>query len=128
YTGTQEFRDAAHARQTMRKWVGNNNKFYPHAAQYEFEAWLLPYWSDIQALAGHNRSAPAGEPELVNQMQPPSARISEIFRLGNKRNYVKPRDAQRILANKDLLVAADACPELKAFLNTILALCGGDRI
>ena len=49
--------------------------------------------------------------------------------MGKSRDsYVKPRDAQRILRENDLLVSANACPELKAFLNTILGLCGGEAI
>ena len=36
--GTPDFRDAIDAKQKMRQWVGPNPQFYPHAAQYEFEA------------------------------------------------------------------------------------------
>jgi hypothetical protein len=126
YTGTRDFQDAADAKQKMREWVGANDKFHPHAAQHDFEAWLLPFWSDIQQLAGHNKSAPRGNPEAVDHTRPPSAHIEDIFRIGSHgRRYVKPRDAERILRDNDLLVAALACPELKAFLNTILQLCGG---
>lgn len=128
YTGTNDFVDAADAKQKMRAWVGQNNRFHPHAAQHDFEAWLLPFWGDIQALAGHNTSAPAGPPEAVNHQHPPSDRIREIFRLGRRRDYSKPRDANRILSGNDLTVAANRCPELKAFLNTILTLSGADPI
>jgi len=130
YTGTTpaEFVDAADAKAKMRAWVGPNPAFHPHAAQYEFEAWLLPFWNEIQQLAGHNKAAPKSSPEQVNHNSPPSRRIREIFRAGKRRDYVKPRDAHRILQGKDLLVAAQACPELKAFLNTILSLCGADPI
>ena len=129
YTGTQDFRDAADAKQKRCNWVGQNNRFYPHAAQYDFEAWLLPYWSEIQKVAGHNRNAPAGPPESVNHNRPPSCHIKEIFRIGTCRDdYSKPRDAHRILRNKDLIVSASQCPELKAFLNTILTLCGGKSL
>jgi hypothetical protein len=38
------------------------------------------------------------------------------------------RDAHRILRNQDLAVAAAACPELKAFLNRILELSGGQQL
>jgi hypothetical protein len=76
YTGTSDFIDAADAKRKMQAWVGNNSKFYPHTAQYDFEAWLLPFWSDIQALAGHNRSAPPGPPEAVNHNRPPSYHIA----------------------------------------------------
>jgi hypothetical protein len=129
YTGDEEFRDAADAKSKMCSWAGPSSKFYPHAAQYDFEAWLLPYWDEIQRIAGHNRTAPPGPPELVNHGRPPSQHIAEIFRLGTYRNhYSKPRDANRILRGKDLAIAAAACPGLKAFLNTILALSGGEPL
>jgi len=125
YTGTNDFVDAADAKQKMRAWVGNNDKFHPHAAQHDFEAWLLPFWGDIQALAGHNRQAPPGAPETVNHTRPPSHHIREIFRIWSCRDdYSKPRDANRILRGKDLTIPASRCPELKAFLNTILTLSG----
>jgi len=130
YTGSNppEFVDAADAKAKMRGWVGPNPAFHPHVAQFEFEAWLLPFWSDIQGLARHNRAAPGQSPEQVNHHNPPSHRINEIFRAGTQRTYGKILDAQRILAGKDLLVAAQACPELKAFLNTILSLCNAAPI
>lgn len=60
YTGTKDFLDAEDAKRKMREWVGNNDRFYPHVALHDFEAWLLPFWSDIQKLAGHDRKAPLG--------------------------------------------------------------------
>jgi len=129
YTGTQDFRDAADAKTKMNHWVGQNQRFHPHAAQHDFEAWLLPYWSEIQKIAGHNKNAPPGPPEGVNHNRPPSYHVKEIFRLGTCRDdYSKVRDANRILRNKDLSASAVACPELKAFLNTILELSGGQPI
>ncbi|MGA3325501.1 MAG: DUF4276 family protein [Terriglobia bacterium] len=129
YTGTTEFTDAQDAKSKMRMWVGANNNFYPHAAQYEFEAWLLPFWGTIQRLAGHNMGAPAGSPETVNHTRPPSDRIREIFKAGNRnRFYVKPRDADRILRENNLLDSALVCPELRSLLNTILRLCGGQDV
>jgi hypothetical protein len=129
YTGTQDFQDAAEAKAKMNSWVGPNDRFYPHVAQHDFEAWLLPYWSEVQALAKHNRNAPPGPPESVNHNHPPSYYIKQIFEVGKCReSYIKVRDASRILRNKDLAVAAALCPELKAFLNTILQLSGGATI
>src|SRR6266478_5414784 len=58
YTGANDFTDASDAKQKMRYWVGENSRFHPHAAQHDFEAWLLPYWSEIQKLAKSNRTAP----------------------------------------------------------------------
>ena len=129
YTGTNDFKDAADAKNQMAEWVGQEPRFHPHAAQYDFEAWLLPYWDRIKKLAKHDKKAPAGKPETVNHENPPSKRISEIFRIGAcKRHYVKPRDAVRILRGQDLTISADACPELKSFLNTIVTLCEGSPL
>lgn len=122
----RRFKDAADAKAKMRQWVGDVPGFYPHAAQYEFEAWLLPYWSTIQKLAEHNKAAPARNPENVNHDKPPSRRIKEIFEAGRcGRSYVKRRDATRILENADLSIAVDKCPELRALVNTILEISGG---
>jgi hypothetical protein len=128
YTGSNppDFQDAGDAKSKMKSWVGTEPRFHPHAAQYDFEAWLLPYWSTIQKLAGHNKTAPAGNPESVNHNNPPAYRLSEIFEIGRCRDsYVKPRDAGRILRDNDLSVAVAQCPELKAMINTILCVCGG---
>jgi Domain of unknown function (DUF4276) len=131
YTGSQppDFRDAADAKEKMKNWVGpKNEKFHPHASQHDFEAWLLPYWEKIKKLAGSNRHPFGARPEQVNHMTPPAHRLGEMFCNGKaKRGYLKTKDADRILRGEDLLVAASACPELKAFLNTILKLCGGDK-
>lgn len=127
YTGTNppDFTDAQDAKNKMRQWVGDDPQFHPHAAQYDFEAWLLPYWPTVQKLAKHNRAAPSGNPETVNHHNPPAHRIREIFEIGKCRDsYVKPRDAARILRENDLSMAVNQCSELKSFINTILTVCG----
>ena len=108
YTGTKDFTDATDAKRKMREWVGINDRFHPHAAQHDFEAWLLPYWPDIQKLAGHKMGPPPGQPESVNHNRPPSHYVKEIFRAGTARDdYSKVRDAGRILRGKDLTIAAN---------------------
>lgn len=128
YTGSQppEFLDAKDAKNKMRQWVGEEPRFHPHVAHHDFEAWLLPYWTSIQKLAGHNKKVPTGKPETVNHGNPPAYRIKEIFEIGTCRDsYIKPRDAGRILSNNDLSVAVEECPELKSFVNTIISVSGG---
>jgi hypothetical protein len=128
YTGSHppDFQDAQDAKAKMKQWVGSDPRFHPHAAQYDFEAWLLPYWQTIQRLARHNRTCPTGNPERVNHNKPPAHRINEIFECGQpKHSYVKPRDAGRILRDNDLTIAISKCSELKAFINTFLTLSGG---
>ena len=128
YTGTQppEFKNAEDAKKKMNQWVGSEPRFHPHVALHDFEAWLLPYWESIQKLAGHNKKAPNGKPETVNHNNPPAYRLKEIFEIGTCRDsYIKPRDAGRILTNQKLIVAVDACPELKSLVNTIISVCDG---
>jgi hypothetical protein len=129
YTGSRppEFQTAKDAKDSMRGWVGAENRFHPHVALHDFEAWLLPYWGKIQKLTGSNRKAPGTFAEGVNHNKSPAYWLAEVFRTGPKtRSYVKARDAGRILAGEDLSLAIDKCPELKAFVDTILTLCRED--
>lgn len=131
YTGTipHDFVNAEDAKKKLIEWVGHEARFHPHVAQYEFEAWLLPYWSTIRRLAGHNRAAPPGRPETIDHDNPPGNRIKEIFQAGTCRDsYIKPRDANRILRENDLNVAISQCVELKALVNTIISVSGGNII
>ncbi len=121
---SRDFTDAADAKQKMRRWVGDNPNFYPHAAQHDFEAWLIPYWPALQTLAKHNRNAPGGRPETVNHDKSPAYHIAELFESGKIRSYNKERDAPKILAANDLAISISQCPELKSLINTILTLCG----
>ena len=129
YTGKPDFKDANDAKEKMMTWVDKNPSFYPHTALHDFEAWLLPYWTTIQKRAKHNRSAPSGLPETVNHQKPPSYCIKEIFSLGQcKRDYNKVIDGKAILEKNDLMIAIQACPELKAFVNRIISLCDEEKI
>jgi len=129
YTGKPDFKDANDAKEKMMRWVGNNPNFYPHTASHDFEAWLLPYWTTIQKLAKHNLSATSGSPETVNHQKPPSYWIKEIFRTGKcRKDYDKVSDGKAILKDNDLMIAIEACPELKAFVYRIISLCNEEKI
>jgi len=130
YTGTREFENAEDAKAKMREWVGPNDRFFPHAAQYELEAWLLPYWDTICRIAGVGNAKPIStNPESVNHDNPPSKRLESLFGSGQKKqNYIKTVHGLKILDGQDLTVAANACPQLKAFLNTILTLCEAEPL
>lgn len=129
YTGTADFQDAEDAKSKMRQWVGTQPHFHPHVALHDFEAWLLPYWSDIQALAGRKASSPGAHPEKINHSRPPAHRLQALFEAGSTRkSYSKPRDALRILKDQDLGIAIEACLELKLLVNRIIGLAGGSPI
>ena len=123
------FPDGDHAKSQMRQWVGDQPAFYPHVALHDFEAWLLPYWDRIQKLAGRDAASWGANPETVNHGHPPAHRMLKLFEAGTCRDsYQKPRDAGRILRDADLMVAIQACPELKSFVNTILQLCDPTQV
>jgi Domain of unknown function (DUF4276) len=129
YTGSSDFKDATDAKAKMQSWVGSEPKFHPHVALHDFEAWLIPYWSSIQVLAQHNKNSPGSNPETINHNKPPSYHIAELFEAGKGgRSYIKTRDVTRILKDTDLMVAIKQCPELKAFINTILVCCKTEPI
>lgn len=124
YTGTNDFENALDAKTKMKNWVGDEPRFFPHAAQYEFEAWLLPYWSTIQILTNQSKAPPSSNPETVNHNKPPSHHIKAIFEMGRHgHSYVKTRDAGSILSKNDMSVAIEQCSELKAFVDRIISLC-----
>jgi hypothetical protein len=131
YTGSipPEFPTADDAKKKMREWVGTEPKFFPHVALHDFEAWLLPYWDKIQRITGSNLKSPGPNPEMINHGNSPAYRLKEVFEVGKKcDSYVKVRDAGRILKDEDLMVSIRVCPELKAFVNTILNLCDPSQV
>ena len=53
----------------------------------------------------------------------------EIFSSGPRgKDYNKVIDGMAILKNNDLMIAIQACPELKAFVNRIISLCDEEKI
>ena len=114
FTGTGDFVNSADAKAKMRS-VGQlqEPRFHPHVAQYDFEAWLLPYWDEIKKLAETQQkcslgTARDGEPQSSSLV--PHTRTS-FESVQCRDDYSKPRDANRILRGKDLGVAAAQCPE-----------------
>ncbi|MCI0398478.1 MAG: DUF4276 family protein [Chloroflexi bacterium] len=118
------FQSAAQARARLHEAAGRNPGFHAHAAQYDVEAWLLPYWQDICRRVGVQHAPPGGNPEEVNGVNPPAYRLRTLYRLARPRprKYVKTTEMFAILQDKDLTIAAGRCPEFKAFLNTLLTL------
>jgi hypothetical protein len=125
-----KFPDANAAKSFLRQAVGQESRFHAHAAQFDIEAWLLPYWDAICHRVGVQQARPGAHPEQVNQQNPPSKRLKELYRRAKPRprEYVKPSEMAAILRDKDLTIIAAQCPEFKAFLNTLLTLSGLDPL
>ncbi len=120
------FKNAEEAKGFLRRaanQAGVAQRFYTHAAQYDVEAWLLPYWDDICQRVGVQQGRPRNDPELVDDTKPPSRRLMELYmRTKPPRKYRKTIEMPAILKDKDLTVSANACPEFKSLLNTLLML------
>jgi len=103
--------------------AGAGQRFHAHAAQYDVEAWLLPYWDDICRRIDVQQGHPGNNPELVDDTRPPSYRLRELYRRAKPpRKYRKTIEMPVILEGRDLTIAANACPELKSLLNTLLGV------
>jgi hypothetical protein len=124
------FPDASSAKSALARAVGDEPRFAAHAACYDFEAWLLPFWDTIKQRCGVEQPSFGANPELVNHIKPPAHRLHELYRRHkpNPLNYNKPREAAAILRVNDLTHAANQCTELRLFLNTMLRALGLQEI
>ncbi len=118
-----KFKSANEVKEFMLKASGYDERFFAHAAQYDVEAWLLPYWDSICRRVGVSRARPGANPEQVNNMHPPSKRLEELYRVA-RRKYKKPLEMTAILNRQDLTLAAQECREFRLLLNTLLSLGG----
>ncbi len=118
------YEDAGAAKADLVEKAGSTDHFYAHAAQYDVEAWLLPFWDDICRRVGVAQKAPGRNPEQVDHSKPPAYRFKELYQLAKPkpRKYVKTTEMYDILRSKDLVTIARKCPEFKAFINTLLTL------
>jgi hypothetical protein len=119
----RQFADAAETIAYLRSVAPDEPRYRPHAAQFDFEAWLLPYWGDICRRVGRKQAPPGPKPEQVDLEHPPSRRLYDLYRQAGLR-YSKPRDAAAILRGKDLTLSAAHCPQLAALLGSLLDLAG----
>ncbi len=125
-----DFSNAAEAKAALQRFAGNagkNRRFRAHAAQFDIQASLMPFWDDIagqlEVRAGH----PGANPEEINNQRPPSHHIKELYRRA-KQHYEKVIDAPKWLTGERLERAAGRCPELKSFLDSLLEFAGADRL
>ncbi len=124
------FESGAQAKQALQETIagiGNAEKFRPHVAQFELEAWLMPFWDEIAATLRVKVKKPGGRPEEIDKQKPPSRHLKELFRRA-KKDYDKVRYASKWLTADRLEIAAQSCPELKAFLNALLELAGAELL
>lgn len=90
------------------------------AKSLKLEQWLAEYSLDRLWQMGQL----GGRPEDINHGNPPAHRLRDLFQEGKPpRKYKKPIDGKKLFEKLDLAQVAAVCPEFKALLNTMLALC-----
>ena len=123
------FKNAADAKKKLQSAVSevDTDKFRAHAAQFETEAWIIPFWDEIAKSLGVSSQAPSASPEQVNNENPPSRHLKRLYARA-KQTYEKPIDGPKWLSADRLERAASKCPELKLFLNSILEYAGAEEL
>ena len=110
------FKSATQAKAYLAE-SADHPKFYAHAAQFDVEAWLLPYWADICRRVRVKQKAPGSNPETVNQINPPAYRLRALYQRAKPRprKYVKTTEMFAILKGKDLCFPPTNVQSLKPF-------------
>ncbi|MCH7719816.1 MAG: DUF4276 family protein [Planctomycetes bacterium] len=98
-----------------------------HVAQFDVEAWAMPFWDEIAASLGFEASRPRAKPEDINHKNPPSKRLRALYRRAGYA-YDKVRDGRKWLTADRLERAAKDCPQLKDFLNSLLEFAGAEKL
>lgn len=125
-----DFDNAKEAKDALRRFAGSGQadaKFRPHAAQFDVEAWIMPFWPQIGMHLGVKAASPGARPEEINTQRPPSHHLRELYAKAKQR-YEKVIDGAKWLTAEKLGTAAGHCPELKSFLNSLLELAGADKL
>ncbi len=124
------FTDGAEAKQALRRWAGDAGKdprFRAHAAQFEIEAWIIPFWDEIVSHLGVRAAVPGANPEQINTQRPPSHHLKRLYKRA-RQVYEKVLDGPKWLTAERLATAAKRCPELKLFLNSLLESAGAEPL
>lgn len=130
-----DFRDAREAKDKLREALGDygrHPKIRIHVAQFEVEAWVIPFWEDIcKSLRKRSLKAPpqkpGDKPEEINGQKPPSRHLKDLYRKAKTR-YEKVKDGPKWLTARNLGESAKVCPELRLFLDSLLEFASAERL
>ncbi len=120
-----DYQDAAHAKESLIAAARGADPpagfFHAHAAQFEVEAWAIPFWEEITRRLRVNARPPGANPERINSMKPPSKHFEDLYARAKKK-YEKPIELVKNLKGR-IEEAAKRCPELRKLLDTLISLC-----
>jgi len=112
----------AWAKQELERRVGHA-RFRQHFAVHETEAWLFSDPAIFPAAVIDH--LPKQEPEKINFLDPPSRRLSALYRSRLRRAYGKTVDGGDLFNKLDPHVAYSRCPHLRLVLDGTLKLVQG---
>jgi Domain of unknown function (DUF4276) len=124
HDGVHIFSSIDEAKSEYRRFFSLGDQLPVFFAVYEFEAWLIPYWAKLAAIAGAKMNKPRTPPEKINSSKKPSKWLSDLFEKGDRNiKYNKVKHANSIFQHEPLSIAIEECDNLKAFTHYILSLC-----
>ena len=97
------------------------DKFHPHLAVHETEAWFLAEEKVLSKMLG-TKIKRFSNPESINFEDHPSKRLNKLFLKNLQRRYIKGGlygDDRKMFENMILEKTAEKCPYLKAFYNDL---------
>lgn len=128
FYGTDVKGDLENRRKTLLSWLPDDavrdGRCAVHFAKHEFEAWLLVGWADICAGLKVEMKPLGLSPEDINGKNPPSRRLEHLYKTARRRGYDKVVEGKRHFKSIGIARIAAACPEFRAFLDSLKKLCG----
>jgi hypothetical protein len=92
-----DFDNAKEAKDALRRFAGSGQadaKFRPHAAQFDVEAWIMPFWSQVAQHLSVKAASPGAQPEAINNQRPPSHHLRDLYAKAKQR-YEKVIDGAK---------------------------------
>ncbi|MBI2872031.1 MAG: DUF4276 family protein [Chloroflexi bacterium] len=95
------------------------NRFYPHVAVHELEAWILADPSGLRERLKTSSLPSWPHPECVNDTTPPSDVLNGLFRARLKIRYAKIKEGVPLLEKLNLDAVYKGCPSFQLFIDDL---------
>lgn len=103
----------------------NDDRYRPHFAVHEVEAWILAQPDILDSRI--RKKLPGKAPEEVNSTLPPAKLLDQIYSEVLGKGYKKVVEGTKLFSKLDPEVVYSKCPAFRALADDLLSLCP-DRI
>lgn len=97
------------------------DRFHPHVAVHELEAWLLADERVLSDRLGLSVT-PWANPEGVNFDKPPARHLDELFQRHLKKAYGKVKDGSKLFSKIDPEIVLRKCPHFKLLVDDLISV------